>query len=457
MAKNIKLKKGFNINLAGAAAKQLGTTPKVVTYSVKPTDFVGMTIPKVLVAEGDHVKAGTPLFYDKKLQSVQYCAPVSGEIVAVERGAKRKLLSIRILADSEMQYEQLEKRTVSDISKITRPEAQEQMLKFGVWPQLIQRPFNIVADPEVTPRDIFISAFDSHPLAPDYDFLFKGEEKYFQAGVEVLSKFTTGSVFVNVDAESEVSPIFGPVKKAVVNQISGPHPAGCVGVQIHHIAPINKGDTVWTINPYGVIQIGKLFLEGVYDASKTIAVCGSALEKPQYFKTFSGAHVKPLVNAAAPNEENIRIISGNVLTGTRLEGEGYIGYYDHQLTVIREGNKSRFFLTEGWLAPTSRLSFHRAFGLLSFLNRNKQYTVDTNMNGEERAFVMTGAFEKVVPMDIYPSHLMKAIMAEDYESMEALGIYEVAEEDLALCEFIDVSKHEVQAIIRKGLDLMRLA
>jgi len=224
-----------------------------------------------------------------------------------------------------------------------------------------------------------------------------------------------------------------------------------VGVQIHHIDPITKGEFVWTISPYGVIQIGKLFAEGIYDASKIIALTGSEVTNPQYYKTYSGAGVKKFVTSTLSGSHN-RIISGNVLTGEKVEEEGHIGFYNHQLTVIPEGDYHELF---GWIMPsTKKLSFHRGLGLLSFLNPKKEYVLDTNVHGEERAFVSTGSFEQVTPMDIFPTYLLKAILAEDYDEMEALGIYEVIEEDLALCEFIDVSKHDVQAIVREGIDLM---
>lgn len=456
MSKTIKLKKGFDINLAGKAEKVYSDAPQPETFAIKPTDFIGMSRPKVLLNEGDTVKAGTPILFDKMAEQVMYCSPVSGEIAAIVRGAKRKLLEVRILADKENSFEEYKKYSISEVAGLSREDAQAQMLKSGVWPNILQRPYAIVANPEDTPKAIFISSFDTAPLAPDYDFIFKGEEKYMQAGVDVLKKFTDGAVHVQLNGSGEVSQIFSHLKNVTLNSVSGPHPAGNVGVQIHHIDPVNKGEIVWTVNPYGVIQIGKLFLEGVYDASKTIAVAGSSLKKPAYYKTFTGARVdKVLANNLS--EDNIRVISGNVLTGEKIASDGYLGYYDLMLTVIPEGNKPRFFATEGWFAPTAkRLSFHRALGLMSFLNgKNKEYALDTSTNGEERAFVMTGAFEKVLPMDILPTYLLKAIMAEDYDEMEALGIYEVAEEDLALCEFIDVSKHDVQGLIRKGLDMMR--
>jgi len=452
MSQHIKLKKGFNINLAGKPQKVVGESDRSETFAIKPTDFPGIIRPKVTVREGDIVKAGTPVLFDKKMDQVMYCAPVSGEVVEIVRGEKRKLLAIKILADKEIVYEQHKEHSSTEISGISREEAQEVMLKSGIWPQIIQRPYGIVANPEDTPKAIFVSTFDTHPLAPDYDVLLKNQASYFEAGVEVLKKFTSGKVNLGVNADAEVSPIFSNAKGVQVNKFSGPHPAGNVGVHIHHVDPIGKGDLVWTIDPYGVVQLGKLFLKGVYDASKVIALTGSEVKEPQYYTTYQGACIDKLVDNRI-KQNHVRYISGNVLTGEKIDKKGYLGFYHHQLTVIPEGDQYEFL---GWLKPTtSKLSFHRALGLLSFLNPKKEFVLTTNTLGEERAFVQTGAFEKVVPMDILPEFLLKAIMAEDYDDMEALGIYEVVEEDLALCEFIDVSKHDIQAIIRDGINLIK--
>ncbi|MGB0523029.1 MAG: Na(+)-translocating NADH-quinone reductase subunit A [Flammeovirgaceae bacterium] len=453
MSNTIKLKRGFEINLAGKAEKKIAEAhPK--TFAVKPTDFVGMVRPKVVVQVGDVVKAGTPVLFDKKMEGVMFTSPVSGEVVEINRGAKRKLLEVVILADSHIEHETFKQYTVSEIASLSREDAVETMMSAGVWPQLIQRPYGVIANPEDSPKSIFISTFDSGPLAPDYDTLFNGQDKYFQTGIDILNKFTKGSIHINVNSQAEVSTVFANAKNTQVNKFSGPHPAGNVGVQIHHVDPIGKGDVVWTINPYGVIQIGKLFLEGIYDASKIVAVAGSEVSKPQYYKTHMGAKVNSFLDGNL-KQENVRVISGNVLTGEGISKDGYLGYYDHLLSVIPEGDQPRFFATDGWLAPTSRLSFHRAFGLFSFLNPKKEQVLDTNMNGEERAFVMSGVFEKVIPMDILPTFLFKAIMAEDYDEMEALGIYELVEEDIALCEFIDVSKHNLQELLRKGINLLK--
>lgn len=451
MGKFIRLKKGFDINLAGKAAPKIASIEQPETFAVKPTDFHGIYMPKVVVQEGDNVKAGTVLFHDKKHSNIVFTAPVSGEVVEVKRGEKRKLLEVKILADKQIEYVQFNKYSVSDIANLNREQAQEQMLKSGVWVNLVQRPFGIVADPAEKPKSIFISAFDSSPLGADYNIIYKGQEQFFQVGVDILKKFTSGLVHVNVHSEREISPVFSQVKGVELNKFSGPHPSGCVGVQIHHLDPINKGDVIWTISPAGVIQIGKLFLNGIYDTSKVVAVAGSEVKEPQYYLTHSGACVNKFLQNNL-KQDHVRVVSGNVLTGTNIGKEGYLGHFDHVVSVIPEGDYFEFL---GWLKPTaSKLSFHRAFGLFSFLNGKKEFVLDSNTRGEPRAFVQTGVFEQVTPMDILPTYLLKSIIAEDYDEMEALGIYEVVEEDLALCEFVDVSKHNVQSILREGIDLM---
>ena len=452
MSKAIKLKKGYNIKIQGAADKKMVDLGQPVTFAVKPENFNGIIRPKVTVKEGDTVKAGSVVFFDKKNDSVKYTAPVSGEVVEIVRGNKRKLKEVVIRADKEISYEAFEKYSVSDVANLSKEQAAVQMKNSGVWVNIIERPFGVVANSKETPKAIFISAFDSAPLAPDYGFILKGEENYFQTGIDVLKKFTSGTVHLNIDAEAEVSQIFAHAKNVQLNKFSGPHPAGNVGVQIHHLDPINKGDIVWTVNPYGVTQIGKLFLEGKYDASRKIAIAGSEVEKTGYVETFTGANIESFVKGNLISD-NVRYIAGNVLTGTRIEENGHLGYHDTLLTVIVEGNQTE---TLGWLMPQfNKPSFHKAFGLMAGLSPNKEFRVNTNTNGDPKPFVVTGMFEKVLPMDVLPTYLLKAILAEDFDEIEALGIYEVIEEDLALCEFVDVSKHDIQAILREGLDLIK--
>ena len=453
MSKIIKLKKGFDINLAGKADKKIVDAIHPETFAIKPTDFIGMKRPKLLVNEGDNVKAGTPILFDKVQENVMYCSPVSGEIVEVKRGAKRKILEVKILADITIEYESFPSYSPSDIKGLSRKDAQALMLKSGVWANIIQRPFGVVANEADIPKAIHISTFDTHPLAADVAFTLQGEEEAFKTGIRVLKKFTDGKIHINHDLNAEVSNVFGNVEGVEQNKFSGPHPAGNVGIQIHHVDPIGKGDIVWTLTPYGVAQIGKLFSQGKYDASRIIAICGSEIKTPQYYKTFIGAAINKFVEGNL-KQDHVRFISGNVLTGEKIEKDSYLGFYANSLTVIPEGDHVEFL---GWIKPKKEvLSFHRAWGLFSFLNgKNKEYTLDSNTNGEDRAFVQTGTFEKVTPMDIYPTYLVKAIMSEDFDNMEALGIYEIIEEDLALCEFVDVSKHDIQHMVREGIELIQ--
>ncbi len=361
MGKFIRLKKGFNINLAGKAAPRIAEKEPAETVSIKPTDFHGLYMPKVVVKEGDSVKAGTPLFHDKKHEKIQFTSPVSGEVVEIKRGEKRFLLEVKILADRKNEFENFKKHSVSDIANLSAESIKSQILAAGVWPHFIQRPFGTIADPEAVPKAIHISAFDTSPLAPDYSILFKGQDQFFQAGLDILKKLTPGSVHVNIHTTSEISTVFSQVKGAEVNKFSGPHPAGCVGVQIHHIDPINKGDIVWTINPFGVIQIGKLFLQGILDASKLVALVGSEVKDPQYYKTVAGASIKKLV-ADNLNSEHVRYISGNALTGTNIGKDGHLGFFDHQITVLPEGDQYEFV---GWITPgASRAQCVRAWDLL---------------------------------------------------------------------------------------------
>ena len=450
MSKKIKLKKGFDINLAGKPEKKISEIPLSETFAVKPTDFSHMSRPKLLVKEGDTVKAGTPILYDKMSEEIRYCAPVSGEVAEIKRGEKRKLLEIKILADKEVVFEKFKSYNTSELSGLSKEDALAQMKAGGVWPNVLQRPFGVVANPEDKPKAIFISAFDTNPLAPDVAYQLGDKEQFFQAGLDVLKKFTDGKIHLNIDGQAEVAQVFAQAEGVELNKFTGAHPAGNVGVQIHHLDPINKGDIAWTVTPYGVAQIGQLFAEGKYDASKLVAVTGSEISTPGYVKTYSGAM---LGNLSGDLSSNLRFISGNPLTGENCGKNGYLGYYHNQMTVIPEGDYEEFL---GWLKPsTTKLSFHKALGLLSFLNKKKEYTVDTNTHGEERPFVVSGAFEEVLPMDILPTYLFKAIIAEDYDEMEALGIFELVEEDVALCEFIDPSKNDLQEILREGIELIK--
>ena len=449
MSLKFNLKKGFDINLDGNAIEEIGSEFKSNSFAIKPTDFINITRPKLLVDVGDDVKAGTPVVYDKLSENIMYCSPVSGEVIDIIRGDKRRLEEIRILPDKTNKFLNHKKYSEKEIQKLSREDIIDNLTKSGVWPNLIQRPFGLVADSELEPKSIHISFFDSSPLAPNYSFIYKEELENIEFGLLVLSKLTNGKIHLNHNSESIK---YFKNDKYQNNEFSGPHPSGNVGVQIHHIDPVNKNDIVWSTTPAGLIQIGKLFSKGIYDASKIISLVGSSVEKPMYYKCLSGFSVNDIISKNV-SYENVRVISGNVLTGTSIGNEGYLGFYDNMITVIPEGNNHEFL---GWIMPViNKLSFQRAFGLLSFLNPNKKYKLDTNTNGELRAFVQSGVFEKVLPMDILPTYLFKSILANDYDEMEELGIYELVEEDVALCEFVDVSKNEIQKLLRTGLNMLK--
>ena len=446
MSKEIRLKKGLTINLVGDADKVYASVKPTDNYVVKPTDFHGLT-PKLTVKVGDKVKAGTVLFFDKYNDKINFVSPVSGEVTAIVRGEKRRILEIVIKADAEITYEDFEKVSANDLS---REQIIDGMLKSGVWPFIRQKPYDVVANPADMPKAIFISAFNSAPLSIDNDFALYGMEELFQKGLDFVAKLTSGKTHLNIDGNTNPSNVFTGAKGVEINKISGPHPAGNVGVQAHHIDPINKGDIIWYLQPQDVLVIARLFTEGKYDVSRIVALGGSQVSKPRYYRTIAGAS---LANLFADNlkEGDNRIISGDVLTGQRIDENGTLGFYHTTVTVIDEGKEQEFL---GWMLPgTDKFSASKTF--LSWLMPSKKYALNANMHGEERAYVMTGEYEKVLPMDIYPTHLVKAIMIEDIELMENLGIYEVAPEDLALCEFVCTSKMEVQSIIRHGLDLIR--
>jgi len=368
-------------------------------------------------------------------------------VQTINRGERRRILEVIVKADELIKFEDFKAELPSELS---REKITKKILESGLWPSIIQRPYNIIASPEDTPKSIFISAFDTSPLAPDYDFLVKGMEKEFQVGIDALAKFTAGKIHLNLDSEYPASTVFTGAHGVQINKFKGPHPTGNVGTQIHKIDPINKGDLVWIIRPQDVIAIGRLFLKGHYDASRIVALTGSEVIKPKYYKTISGSSIRSITDANIA-EGNVRYISGNVLTGTRVTKNGFLGYYDSQITVIPEGDHHEFI---GWILPgLKKLSLSHSF--LTWMFPKKEYTIDTNLRGGRRALMITGSFEKVFPMDIFPMQLIKAIIIEDIDLMEKLGIYEVAEEDFALCEFVDTSKTDIQEIVRKGLDLMK--
>jgi Na+-transporting NADH:ubiquinone oxidoreductase subunit A len=444
---NITVRKGLNINLEGIPEKEISESmsPKVV--ALKPADFPNL-MPKMLVKEGDLVKCGSPIFCDKYNDEIKFVSPISGQVKEIVRGAKRKILAITIDPDNKM--DQLNSSS-KDLMKMNLGELKSELMSSGLWPYIKMRPIDIIAIPKDTPKSIFISSFDTNPLSPDYDFIMNGKSAEFNAGLEVLSKLTEGKIHLQVRSSSE--KVFTNAPNVEINKVDGPHPSGTVGVQIHNIDTINKGEVVWYVNPQDVMIIGRYSLTGVYDASKIIAVGGSNVSERKYYKTLSGSSIDSIfdINKVL---ENSRVISGNPLSGEQVGSDGYLGFYHQQVSVLPEGNQHKFFLTDGWLsAGFNKLSASKSYPSW-LMPKSKVYNIDTNLNGEERAFVVSGQYEKVFPFDIYPVQLIKSIITNDIEKMESLGIYEVAPEDFALCEFVCTSKINVQDIVRDGLDLV---
>ena len=442
MSTDIRIKKGLDIKLIGEANQITTALPISSLYAIKPENFHGI-IPKLLAKEKSEIKAGEALFFSKADDRVLFPSPVSGEVVEVVRGAKRKILEIKILADKSQQYQDFGKKEITNLSA---DELKKHLLSSGCWPFIKRRPYDIIAKPDDTPKAIFVSAYASAPLAADYDYVLKGKEAELQVAIKALAKLTTGKVHVSANSNSP----FANLKGIEFHTVSGPHPAGNVSTQIAKIDPINKGEVVWVVSPQDLVIIGELLLTGKFNAQRIVALTGVQFNSPNYVSVLPGMKIKDIVTDNLKNENN-RIISGNVLTGNKVEEEGYLGYYDNQITAIPEGDDYELF---GWLVPVfNKISTSRAL-IFSWLFPNKKYNLNTNTNGEHRAFVVTGAYEEVFPLEIYPMQLLKACLYNDLDEMEALGAYEVAPEDFALTEFICTSKQPHQQIIREGLDLM---
>lgn len=445
MANLIKLRKGLDINLKGKAAAEVVAVKEPGFYALCPDDFTGVT-PKVVVKEQEYVMAGGPLFIDKNHPEVQFVSPVSGVVTSVERGARRKVLSITVEAAQEQDYEEFGKE---DVSKMDAVSVKAALLKSGMFAFIKQRPYDIVADPTVAPRAIFVSAFDTNPLAPDFELALKGEEANFQTGLDALAKIA--KTYLSISANQKAVALT-QAKNVTLTVFDGPHPAGNVGVQINNIAPINKGETVWTIDPQAVIFIGRLFNTGHVDLTRLVAVTGSEVKKPSYCKLKVGALLTNVFAGNVSTDKNLRYISGNVLTGKQITANGFLGAFHSQVTVIPEGDDVHEML--GWIMPRFD-QFSTSHSYFSWLMGKKEYTLDARVKGGERHMIMSNEYDRVLPMDIMPEYLIKAIIAGDIDRMEALGIYEVAPEDFALCEFVCSSKMELQRIVREGLDMLR--
>ena len=447
MANVIKLRKGLDINLKGKPEPRILDVKPSRVYALKPADFIGVT-PKVTVREGDRVKAGEALFVDKNHPEVKFVSPVSGKVLGVDRGERRRVLSIRVEADGQQACVE---HGVVDVARMSADEVKAWLMESGLFAFLRQRPYDVTATPDSHPKAIFVSAFDSKPLAPDFEFVLKGQEADFQSGLDALSRMAP--VCLGISARQQ-SAVLREAKGVRVTVFDGPHPAGNVGVQIHHVDPINKGEQVWTLDAEEVIFIGRLARTGHVDLTRVIALDGSEVTTPAYCRVPVGTQLSVLLDGRlADSGHALRVIDGNVLTGRPTSADGFLGAHSTQVTVIPDGGDVDEFF--GWIMPRLK-DFSTSHSYFSWLfGRKREYTLDARMKGGERHMIMSGEYDRVLPMDILGEYLIKAILAGDIDRMEALGIYEVAPEDFALCEFVDSSKLELQRIVRDGLDLLR--
>ena len=443
MANVIKLSKGLNINLKGRAEERKIQLKSKGKYALVPDDFEGVT-PKVVVREGDKVQAGDALFVNKQYPEVKFASPVSGTVSAVVRGERRKVLCVKVDADAQQSFVDFGKKNVS---KLDGKAVTDALLEAGIFGYINQLPYAVSTNPSVQPKAIFVSALRDKPLAADFEYEVKGQEQDFQTGLTALSKIA--KTYLGVGAGSSLQN----VKDVEVNVFEGKCPAGNVGVQVNNVDPVNKGEVVWTIgDPTVVLFIGRLFNTGKVDLKRTVALCGSEVASPAYVDMLVGEELSTLLSNSYDASKNVRIINGNVLTGKPTTKEGFLGAHTSEITVIPEGSDADEML--GWILPRfKQFSVSRSY--FSWLCGKKSYALDARVKGGERHMIMSGEYDKVLPMDIYGEYLIKAIIAGDIDRQEALGIYEVSPEDFALAEFVDSSKLELQRIVREGLNILR--
>lgn len=447
MSNNIELSRGLDVPVKGAADLKVRKTfiPDVV--AVKPTDFKGFT-PRLLVKEGDKVMAGSPVMADKAHTGILLTSPVSGTVQAIVRGEKRKLLAVLVKSDEEQKWVNF---GVKNVEGLSAEQVRQTIMDSGLWPSIVQRPYGIIADPGLKPKAIYVSAFNTAPLAADNDFALGEDLSAIQAGVTALAKLTDGGVHVGINAATESSSPFHKLEGAVLHSFSGKHPAGNVGIQISHISPIMKGDTVWTVSLLMLAAIGKVFTTGKLNLMRKVAITGPAAKDPAYVETLPGFNMKEVSEFFDTDKGELRIVSGDILSGENVGPEGYGGFFANQVSILREGREREIL---GWAKPFRPGVFSSSRTFFSWLCPKKKYDMDTNLHGGQRAFVVSDVYSKVLPMDIYPIYLIKACLAGDIDKMEQFGIYEVLPWDLALCEYVDPSKNDIQDIISKGIDLM---
>lgn len=446
MVQVVKLRKGLDIRLKGTAAKQkTQISPAYEEVALMPQDFVGVT-PKPVVREGDVVKAGDTLFVNKASQEVGFSSPVSGTVAAIVRGERRKVLRVVVKADKEMLYTDYGQK---DPAKLTGEEVKTSLLQAGLFGYINQLPYAVSTTPDTTPKAIFVSALRDMPLAADFEMELLGNEEAFQAGLTALSK--VAKTYLGIGAR-QTSLALTQAKDVEIYVFDGPCPAGNVGVQVNHIDPVNKGEVVWTVDPSAVIFFGRLFLTGKVDLRKVIAIAGSEMASPTYVETIVGAPLKDILRGQLDNRPHVRLINGNPLIGRKSSLDDYLGAHTSELTAIPEGDDVDEML--GWIMPRTR-QFSTSRSYFSWLMGKKEYDLDARVKGGERHMIMSGEYDKVLPMDIYGEYLIKAIITGDIDKQEALGIYEVSPEDFALAEFVDSSKLELQKLVREGLDILR--
>lgn len=447
MGNLFKLRKGLDINLAGKAERKKIQLKSNGKYALQPDCFYGV-VPKVVVKEGDKVKAGDALFINKNYPEMKFASPVSGTVTAVERGERRKVLAVKVDADSNQVFTDF---GVKDVKKLSGDEVKTSLLEAGLFGYINQLPYDVVAEPDSKPKAIFVSALRDKPLAADFAFELEGQEKEWQAGLTALSKMA--KTYLGIGAEQQGVKALASADDVEVNVFDGPCPAGNVGVQVNHVAPVNKGEVVWTVDPTAVIFFGRLFLTGKVCLKRTVALVGSEVKQPQYADMLVGEELQTLLSNSYDSKHNVRIINGNVLTGCATTKDGFLGAHSSEITVIPEGNDADELA--GWIMPRlKQFSVNRSYFSWLF-GKKKAYALDARIKGGQRHMIMSGEYDKVIPMDIYPEYLVKAIITGNIDKMEQLGIYEVSPEDFALAEFVDSSKLELQRIVREGLDMLR--
>lgn len=445
MANLIKLRKGLDIKLEGAAIETKVEIGKAKEYALQPDDFTGV-VPKVVVREGDRVKAGEPLFVDKNCPDVRFASPVSGEVTEVVRGDRRKVLCVKVKADAEQEYAEFGKK---DVSALSGDEVKQVLLEAGLFGYINQLPYAVATNPTTAPKAIFVSALRDMPLAGKFEYELQGNEEAFQAGLTALSKMAKTYLGIGL---LQVNEVLHKAKDVDVNIFDGRCPTGNVGVQVNHIDPVNKGEVVWTVDPTAVIFFGRLFLTGHVDLTRTVAIAGSEVSNPAYADVLVGTPLKDLLDGRLNKQDHVRIINGNPLTGRKDSLDGYLGAHTSEVCAIPEGDDNDEML--GWIMPrTKDFSVNRSY--FSWLFPGKKYRLDARVKGGERHMIMSGEYDSVLPMDIFGEYLIKAIITGDIDRQEQLGIYEVSPEDFAVAEFVDSSKLELQKIVREGLNLLR--